>query len=1357
MYQHPSVLLEKPRPGDIKRLEDRTLKEKKSVNYLTVRFDEEGRPEFNLEKLKELRDSFIDFLSAEKMPHDEKFLYLEEGIRTGQVTEQQLMSLIDRANEDDGELWLEFDQELLDYLLTAYPQPEKFANFILSHEGIDADEYPDVQEVLKCFEMVDRENKESKKDAWFSSYNKQTMRDAWIKIMSNMSTEQSDKLMDFIARLSQQNFDKYQVLIDPLFKNYDLRERKKKTVYKKRQRRKEEVEGNVVRLNDNLWRLLPRFVELKDLYGHDEYIKKYIELRKRFHDDHLADAEVIDELRKQHPKESKIEIRKRFVNKRREISRAAFENIYEEMTPRERGQYFYKIFREEVWSEISDTVREGKFKLDEMEFTEKEKDFLIRKSHDEPDLLLAVFDLIKRDRGAKYLQQIILNYIQSGSELVSHLIQTGNFDTFDKKTQKALCDAEIASVEYVISDKLLQFSGHLDVFDIKKWFEKIARDADISLLLAADKVFNLIKRHPESGLTKEQVNQTLRQIIINSPVAAISKPGVRLMREIYPEKEAQLKLYRKVASSSAYGLLKYLSYLEDGEAPELDRRFLLEQVNKLYFDFRMHDWNLKGINKLLGGVAGVMRFVYDHISGINPEIAAYLINVHYREALSICGKILDYYVDKNPSAVLQISSEFIGRKKNDNRFVLNRIEQVLKRNPDMVASESILRGLNDFIDIPEVGAYLKKNIKEIISRNPTFTSQNARIYLNYISEEEFLEIIQSQEAVYAGYVIDRKSPLLAAFPQLNRVKILSKYPHVLYESGFYKYRIEENLPEVYEQNPLDFLMNSLKDKAFYGFWRQKLEKEAHRLQKSGAVRISPTIESLAEKVCVLSGSRYAGRIADEIGSISGESDREKYLDMAFNVINLGLESKINARGRILTQLISLLRGEADNVFGISAENVDETSVIFKEMEPFLTHFRNQGNIVEVRQLMREVIDAELNGVFYNWRFWDAKKPALGETDKEAGLKNLKQKGLLPDKLTMAQYEEWIAEDSSSLAESFSYEINEVREELFNILRYSLDNSHAELSMSEFSIDEAQLRFLLADDNMRNINVELSQIRKIIAQNKQRAKEGQKPLEYDEDRLEALTEQFELAKEELNQRKIRSFISRIIHLTAREVLDGGVYLKGVAENKGAGPFVPFGKVFAFLRNAYSSNQAFHDDLDRMENVIAQYRAQEAGEGLGKEEYTFTDTADILTMIKIGADPVASCQSYKSESSYATSLMSYVADPNTKAFIVKKPDGSLVARAIARLLSDEGGNPFIVLEPMYSVNTHPRLQVLLANVVKQKAAKLGIKAVVSRGGYPAGGEPAPVLYSRGSRNINTYVDNIGSKAYKGKYQIAYGIEL
>jgi hypothetical protein len=327
------------------------------------------------------------------------------------------------------------------------------------------------------------------------------------------------------------------------------------------------------------------------------------------------------------------------------------------------------------------------------------------------------------------------------------------------------------------------------------------------------------------------------------------------------------------------------------------------------------------------------------------------------------------------------------------------------------------------------------------------------------------------------------------------------------------------------------------------------------------------------------------------------------------------------------------------------------------------------------------------------------------------------------------------------------------------MRYSLDNNHAELSMSELSADIAQEQFMLANDKMRSINIELNKIRKIIAQNKKRKKQGKEPLEYDKMKFESLNELFQQAKDELNEKKVRAFISRMIHLSAREVLDGGIYIKGVAvdNKKGLGPFVPFGKAFAFLRNSFSDNQPFQDDLDRIETVIAQYRAQEAGEGFGKEEYTFTDTSDLLTLLKIGAEPVASCQSYKSANRLASSLMSYVADPDTKVFIVKKSDGLLVARAISRLLSDEKGKPYILLEPMYSVNTHPRLQALIANVVKNKAEKMGIKAVVSRGGYAAEGEPAPVLYSRGSRNVSSYVDNIGSQPYKGMYEVAHGIEL
>jgi hypothetical protein len=182
--------------------------------------------------------------------------------------------------------------------------------------------------------------------------------------------------------------------------------------------------------------------------------------------------------------------------------------------------------------------------------------------------------------------------------------------------------------------------------------------------------------------------------------------------------------------------------------------------------------------------------------------------------------------------------------------------------------------------------------------------------------------------------------------------------------------------------------------------------------------------------------------------------------------------------------------------------------------------------------------------------------------------------------------------------------------------------------------------------------------------------------------------------------------------------------------------------------------FRTDIQRIRSILFD-AAQRAfgGARVSKSTLAITDRTDIERGVKIGAEPVPSCQHYDSKSDYNLGLLAYLMDPNVKIIQVLDAQGKIIARSILRLLEDQYGRPQLFLERIYASNRHRAIDEAIVRFVQRKSVAMGVHLYshVSQGFEVADAEEEVVLSSHASRSPYVYTDAGGGRMRDGVYTI------
>jgi hypothetical protein len=103
------------------------------------------------------------------------------------------------------------------------------------------------------------------------------------------------------------------------------------------------------------------------------------------------------------------------------------------------------------------------------------------------------------------------------------------------------------------------------------------------------------------------------------------------------------------------------------------------------------------------------------------------------------------------------------------------------------------------------------------------------------------------------------------------------------------------------------------------------------------------------------------------------------------------------------------------------------------------------------------------------------------------------------------------------------------------------------------------------------------------------------------------------------------------------------------------------------------------------------------------------------------------------------------------MIRGEDGRPIARSIARLLSNEEGEPVLYLEDIYSASVSPEIRRVLTDFAIEKAKKLGVPLAVSFTPEGFTLTRQGKLSSYGSRSEFVYTDSGGGLRKAGKFDI------
>ena len=133
----------------------------------------------------------------------------------------------------------------------------------------------------------------------------------------------------------------------------------------------------------------------------------------------------------------------------------------------------------------------------------------------------------------------------------------------------------------------------------------------------------------------------------------------------------------------------------------------------------------------------------------------------------------------------------------------------------------------------------------------------------------------------------------------------------------------------------------------------------------------------------------------------------------------------------------------------------------------------------------------------------------------------------------------------------------------------------------------------------------------------------------------------------------------------------------------------------------------ETLSQLREMLDNYAAA-ATTDIGR--IVVSDVDDFQTTFEIGANPVGSCQHYKT-GGFNRGLLGYF-EPGVKIITARNDSGGLIARAILRLAFDPDGSPAMVLEPTYAAQASNDIEDAVKDHAVAKAASMGLVLYNSR---------------------------------------------
>jgi hypothetical protein len=465
------------------------------------------------------------------------------------------------------------------------------------------------------------------------------------------------------------------------------------------------------------------------------------------------------------------------------------------------------------------------------------------------------------------------------------------------------------------------------------------------------------------------------------------------------------------------------------------------------------------------------------------------------------------------------------------------------------------------------------------------------------------------------------------------------------------------------------------------------------------------------------------------------------------------------------KLASYLLGLTVRMFGIEneIESVENVKLDTELLNVLFTYFSNCGKSKAMKESIRQFFLKTITGQYESWQKWGEDTGVDSQEKKLAALAKMKAEGLLPQNLTLEQYEIWSEVNDVSFEEVMGVTQADMQKSVKSIFEQAVLDDHMEESDMNLSFEQNLLSHDLLWQPLKDIAAELKaiEVRHPGIKSGRKAKKAgiqQEILDTYHLLKEEKKAYLESNQEKIDQKKAWLYLSYFKNVKLEDIeknqikigkkLVSFMYLFG-----GGGKPGLFEKVF-------SNKPVFLQDISRLYRTLVEYKHKLHGENrFIKTKMSITDKVDPLVHMKIGAEPVVSCQNFDSSSTFNYGLLAYATDPNVRILKIYGADGRIVARSVLRMLRDKKDFPTLFLERVYAFQQHKKIDEAIVKFAKSKAKQMGVKVYTSPGEFSdfVRSKSDVGLKSTGSRAPFVYTDAGGGKRKNGKFMINRSCEL
>ena len=394
-------------------------------------------------------------------------------------------------------------------------------------------------------------------------------------------------------------------------------------------------------------------------------------------------------------------------------------------------------------------------------------------------------------------------------------------------------------------------------------------------------------------------------------------------------------------------------------------------------------------------------------------------------------------------------------------------------------------------------------------------------------------------------------------------------------------------------------------------------------------------------MCILNSSP---EIIERVALIKNldEKIRERLIDALELVLLYSLDRKepenfLNALDQLENhpeQSMAILQktfwNYAQNVFEfeveIKGQTIESSEISVDATRALIVYYGNTISESEKgKKIFRTFIENLAKGNYKEWRAWN------NNPDKEVGMASLIESGLLPQKVNIEQYSLWQTDMRSLFEETLQLDEDSVRNGIKQALSQAVADQHIKQEDLLFEFGPALERYEIIVGPLSQWSAKLDEFRERIKLSK---KGKAKPLD-DEEQIEYKKLQSNIMeyrkKNSENILKIEAelYLARLRNISVKEIENQTI--------AAGGRHIPLRKAFETINMAYADgNPDFLNDIRRIQNIIQDaFQNMFSGTKIAKSSLLITDEINLERYIKIGEEPVPSCQSYASNNGFSSS--------------------------------------------------------------------------------------------------------------------------